>query len=81
MEEVKPSNEHRLVAHFGASLRLVNPDGYLRCVKCRASKPKETGYFKKDVLNEDEGFCKDCIKEHGRERLHLTFPHKVEGKK
>lgn len=80
MEERKPAIEHNLVASFGTTLRLINPDGYLRCIKCRTCKPEETGFFKKDCCNEDEGFCKDCVKQWGRKHLHLTFPTKVREK-
>jgi len=79
MEERKPANERELKPLYASSLRLVTPEGFCRCVKCRKAFPPEA-FFKKDLLEDDEGFCKDCIKNYGRDFLHLTFPNNVKGK-
>lgn len=79
MEDRTPATTKELKPLYASSLRLVTPDGMVRCIKCRQASP-EDAFYKKDVVSDDEGFCKSCIKKWGREHLHLTFPNKVEGK-
>jgi hypothetical protein len=68
-----PEIKTRLTPLFGATLMLVPPDGYLRCLKCRIAKPKETGFHSEDIVDELSGWCKDCIKSHTREALTISF--------
>tara|TARA_Y100000004_G_scaffold161143_1_gene189034 strand:- start:175 stop:423 length:249 start_codon:yes stop_codon:yes gene_type:complete len=82
MDERTPATQRELKPLYASSLRLVTPEGYIRCIKCRKAFPP-AAFYKKDMDGvglEDEGFCKDCVKKHSREHLHLTFPNKVKGK-
>jgi hypothetical protein len=67
-----PPIETKLTPLFGNTLMLVPPNGFVRCLKCRKAMPKETGFFVEDLVDGLSGWCKDCIKAHGREALTIT---------
>jgi len=67
-----PEIKTKLTPLFGATLMLVPPDGFLRCLKCRKAAPKETGFHSEDRVDGLSGWCKDCITIHGREALTIT---------
>lgn len=67
-----PEITTKLTTLFGATLMLVPPDGFVRCLKCRRAMPKETGFHSEDLVDGVSGWCKDCIKVNGREALTIT---------
>ena len=67
-----PEIKTKLTPLFGATLMLVPPDGFIRCLKCRKASPKATGFEEIDLVDGLSGWCKDCIKVHGREALTIT---------
>ena len=67
-----PEITTKLTTLFGATLMLVPPDGFVRCLKCRRAMPKETGFHSEDLVDAVSGWCKDCIKTNGREALTIT---------
>lgn len=67
-----PEIKTKLTPLFGATLMLVPPDGFIRCLKCRKASPKATGFEERDLVDGLSGWCKDCIKVHGREALTIT---------
>ena len=77
-DERTPSPKREVRTLYASSLKLVVTDGYIRCIKCKKAFP-EAGYYKKDMVDSETGFCKDCVKKWGREHLHLTFPHIEKG--